>query len=1649
MGTYVLTDDVNLSTESLEFSSRNPINQQVYICLKPRFTSSLIDNISSIDGNTYGLFVDSNTDDLSNTCLTNSFITTPMIYTSNINSLTDILYLNNNVSISDHGVISANTIHLTNVKTVPDMNPQELVTKYTLLDHLSSNYFDKSYTTENVITNDTFGDTVELYNLTNVADVTSQIDHYLNGGSMQLTDYVTYANVANVHQSLHVANVSMVNQMISNYVDDYDFSSYVTYDTVNGVMDSYVLNRSIPNTTQVNQLIVSAISGVPTANVDGFVTESVVEGKLDTIRDDIANVEANLSATEQMFYSKANIDALFVSRSYFDAQISNLSSTDDGDVNMQAQLLALSNDVNALENTTYTKTFIQSNFATIAGMNDAIQNVTVDQTQMNATISAALVPYSSTVQMELELTGYAKIGDVLNESTVDSKIALATIDVVSQSDVTTTLNNSLSAYSTLVQTSSSISNALNTFENVTLSQALDAFPTKSHVSSEIASSMSTVNDTISSHIYNDSLHGGQLFNKLGEYLTTPAIDNYMNANDVISNMQSATLTLTNKFDEYVTQDTLSNEYYSAAELFTNVDAKLPLWLTQNDFITKQEIESLFPNTVTENEMKMYVLETVLDNVQNMNHGLTSDGNVTPQFLVTHDYLQKMDIQRLINDSIRLYGSGNVTVPYLQENYVSTDMWFNWLHSSGGSSSASVDTSTIQNMINNSLVNVPTRSELTSSYVTISGLAVEVENILQGSTSDGLSVPTIQSMINTTLLNYSTTSQLSSTYVTISTVHELLANSSSTDVQSLIDSSLADSGFITHPQLTANLSSYVTQENMSENLTHLQANIQRDYVQEHDLPLKVNDIVSSNIEQYLNTVDIWNTYISTHFQSNVTNMINGSYANVNISELENDFVTHSNLHDVVGQLISSTYANVDIDNLKNTFVTLSAYDDQLLDLLQTSPSTIVDPLKNHFVSIDTWQDHLTTHANIDTLKNMFVSMDDWMGGPDAPVVNMYNYQVSSILKAVDYTNTERDMCNVMSADESFVRFQFNDTSRTLDNHIVQVGDRILIRNANVSTYNGIFDVNAVDTIVANIVQCVRSDDFADDANINNSMIFVKSPHDASMNNTSFLSHAINANVEFIQLTYSNFGNMAYQDATNVHITGGVVDVSDLTVGNVNANDSNQIQIQLRDNTTDSKFVVRAKNIETDEQHAVFQVDGEGTVSSYQFYSLSDRRLKQNDAIISNPMLLVNKLHGKTFEWIDESRNVNGPSYGFIAQEVRENFPSLVTETLNDNLAVDYSKIVAILVEAVKELHAHMEHAGLITDHNNVQTASNVASYIPTGNVHHTPTPSLTTEQSNVRTNIIGLGGLNAGSVWVQLASNDNDLISMSEMFGTDNDYAMFTNHGNNTLDDVNLQIDMKVLVKNSNLPKYNGVYDIKNIQVGLHGTFSICSRSSSFITPENIKQTLVFVQSNSNLVNVGTSNNAKSFICIEPAKYDESFTLNASNIEFSSIHNNLQSMSQQDSSDVNITGGSIVLDSISTRTIHAASHELAVHLNGNTSNDKFEINNGTEVVFSVDGAGVMSAHDFFQPSDSRLKKNDVTISNALQLVQKLRGVTFDWNEDSRIGTPHTQYGFIAQEVGLHFPSLVHKRADGYLAVDYSKVVSILVQAVKELGNNVNL
>ena len=86
---------------------------------------------------------------------------------------------------------------------------------------------------------------------------------------------------------------------------------------------------------------------------------------------------------------------------------------------------------------------------------------------------------------------------------------------------------------------------------------------------------------------------------------------------------------------------------------------------------------------------------------------------------------------------------------------------------------------------------------------------------------------------------------------------------------------------------------------------------------------------------------------------------------------------------------------------------------------------------------------------------------------------------------------------------------------------------------------------------------------------------------------------------------------------------------------------------------------------------------------------------------------------------------------------------------------------------------------------------------------------------------------------------------------------------------------------------------------------------------------------------------------------------------------------------------------------------------------------------------MKAHAFVTYSDGRLKRNVRTLDTALDTVQKLRGVSYDWKHDNS-----SDIGFIAQEVAEVVPSLCHGSEEGGYALDYPSMNALLVEAVKQ-------
>jgi hypothetical protein len=99
--------------------------------------------------------------------------------------------------------------------------------------------------------------------------------------------------------------------------------------------------------------------------------------------------------------------------------------------------------------------------------------------------------------------------------------------------------------------------------------------------------------------------------------------------------------------------------------------------------------------------------------------------------------------------------------------------------------------------------------------------------------------------------------------------------------------------------------------------------------------------------------------------------------------------------------------------------------------------------------------------------------------------------------------------------------------------------------------------------------------------------------------------------------------------------------------------------------------------------------------------------------------------------------------------------------------------------------------------------------------------------------------------------------------------------------------------------------------------------------------------------------------------------------------------------------------------------------------------------SPDGRGLAQRWDVY--SSRRWKTNIQTLTGALERVERLRGVSFDWKE-----TGTHDIGLIAEEVGEVVPEIVEFEPNGKDArsVDYSRLTGMLIEAVKEQQSQIN-
>ncbi len=108
-----------------------------------------------------------------------------------------------------------------------------------------------------------------------------------------------------------------------------------------------------------------------------------------------------------------------------------------------------------------------------------------------------------------------------------------------------------------------------------------------------------------------------------------------------------------------------------------------------------------------------------------------------------------------------------------------------------------------------------------------------------------------------------------------------------------------------------------------------------------------------------------------------------------------------------------------------------------------------------------------------------------------------------------------------------------------------------------------------------------------------------------------------------------------------------------------------------------------------------------------------------------------------------------------------------------------------------------------------------------------------------------------------------------------------------------------------------------------------------------------------------------------------------------------------------------------------------------------VNGVTPVFLDVNGAIISGG--VLVSSDLRFKENVRPIENALEKIRRLKGSTYTMRTEEfpeRAFSTGRQYGFIAQELEQVLPELTGRNSDGYYAVNYTALIPVLTEAIKE-------
>ena len=173
--------------------------------------------------------------------------------------------------------------------------------------------------------------------------------------------------------------------------------------------------------------------------------------------------------------------------------------------------------------------------------------------------------------------------------------------------------------------------------------------------------------------------------------------------------------------------------------------------------------------------------------------------------------------------------------------------------------------------------------------------------------------------------------------------------------------------------------------------------------------------------------------------------------------------------------------------------------------------------------------------------------------------------------------------------------------------------------------------------------------------------------------------------FPNQTISNTGVTSIVAGTNISVSGATGAVTVNVSGTVAAATNATNTAITNDTTTNASFFPTFVSTTTGNlpltvsNTKLFFNPSTGLLTSTDYNSSSDKRLKKNIKTVESALDKVIALRGVTFDW----KEGGAKAIGLIAQEAEKVIPEIVSQDENGYFGIKYNNLIGVLVEAIKE------------------------------------------------------------------------------------------------------------------------------------------------------------------------------------------------------------------------------------------------------------------------------------------------------------------------------------------------------------------------------